>query len=58
MSDLLKITPLKDMKPQLLCVGKLLGMDLYIDVLGQSEDKYELAQKFLQKAFDPPKEEL
>ncbi len=49
MSKLLEPTPIKDVKPQLLCLGQLLGMDLYIDVRGEHPDNYDIAQKLYQK---------
>ena len=55
-TEKLKLTPIKDIKPQLLCIGQLLGMDLYIDVRGQNPKKYDIAQEILQKAFYPPDE--
>lgn len=42
-----ELTPIKDLKPQLFCIGRLLGMDLYIDVRGKSARKYELAKELL-----------
>jgi hypothetical protein len=54
----LQLTPLKDLKPQLVCVSKLLGMDLYIDMRGEHPDKYDLAQQLLSNAFNPPKDTL
>lgn len=49
MSKKLEPTPIKDVKPQLLCLGQLLGMDLYIDVRGEHPEKYDLAQKIYQR---------
>lgn len=46
------LTPIKNLKPQLLCIGKLLGMDLYIDVCGKNEKLYYTAQKLLNKLIE------
>lgn len=52
MSDL-QTTRVRDMKPKLVWVGKMLGMDMYIDVGGQREPdrKLDLAEACLKKAF-------
>jgi hypothetical protein len=58
MPDLPEPTPEWKTKPYLVWVGKLLGMDLYIDLQGQSspKDKHKLAMISLKKAFYPPED--
>ena len=50
-------TKIKDLYPQLFCIGKVLGMNLYIDMRVQRPEKYDLAQKVLKNAFYPPEGE-
>jgi hypothetical protein len=54
----LKATPIRDLKPHLVFVGRLLGMDLFIDIHGQRnvEDKLALADAIIKEAFEPKTE--
>ena len=49
MDDKLELTPEYEMKPKLIFVGKLFGMDLYLDIHGvrNAKQKHKLAIKWL-----------
>ena len=55
MSDLLEPTPEYELKPKLIYVGKLFGMDLYLDIHGvrDAERKHQLAIKWLKAKTAP-----
>lgn len=57
MTDLPQPTPEWKTKPHLMWCGKLLGMDLFVDV-GQTknaENKLAIARNLLKQMFEPPK---
>lgn len=56
----LEPTPEYEFKPKLIFVGKLFGMDLYIDIHGvrNAEQKHKLAIKWLAEKTAPPKQEV
>lgn len=58
MTDLLDPTDQWKLKPNLMWCGRLLGMDLYVDVqqAKNPEEKLAIARNLLKQMFEPPKE--
>lgn len=50
MSDL-ETTPLHEVKPRLEWIGRILGMDVYVDTSGEHPDKRKLAENVLGRAL-------
>lgn len=59
MTDLPQPTPEYELKPKLVYVGRLLGMDLYLDIHGvkNAEQKHAMVINLLRQQFHSPKEE-
>lgn len=45
----LEVTPMHDLKPKLEWVGKILGMDVYIDTSGKHPAKRDIAEELISK---------
>ena len=58
MSDKLTATPQHLLKPKLVWVGRILGMDLYLDIQGKPDamKKRDVAERVLKKMFKAEEE--